>query len=809
MLKKIVSLIFILLLLPVAVHAQLAVGSWTIHTPYRNVDKMAETRVYLYYMSQGALFRIDKATTEVQSLNISTILNDGTVNGLYADRNGESMLVTYASGNMDRIYDTGKVVNISDIKDAVMTTSRKINHVDFGDNLFLIATDFGMVIYDNKKNEVHRTIYTPSPVEHVVSVGEHLGLSMGEKLLFAKNDKNLTSVDAMRSLDGDNGGYAWKNMKGVGSKWIYLINFYSGSYHLHKAVVDFEKNTFTLSELKVPGTNTNSSHFDNSLSVCRNGVYACNEKGAYSISHNGEESYFNGIVRNGNEKMTYFDDAKRAWKADADGVHLVDVASGHVITDTSKPSKLTVGKASGMHTGNSGNIYVYNLGEHGLWKIPEGERTQTFVNIISRGNIEDVTAMDVETDNSSSNSYTPTAPHHVAYGFRLCEDPTDPGAYYIGTMFEGCYRIKDGKQTHKYFTDNTPLVDFAKGWAYPVGLPIVDRVGNLWLYQFPETLSEKRLHYLPASKRLSKDVKISDWTSLTVPNMEDPLRDMSGFACKQSDHVVILPGRWNHTIIIVDNKGTESPKDDKITVINKYIDQDNKQLSFNHGICAVEDQRGRIWVGTESGVFEIADLKKVNSSTVTINHIKVPRNDGTNLADSLLDGQMVNCIAVDGQNRKWIATMSGVYFVSENGDEILEHYTTDNSILPSNTVYSVACDINSSSVFFGTDLGVVEYNSTSSPGVDNYDNVIAYPNPVRPDYYGWITIKGLMDDSLVKIADAAGNVLHQGRSNGGMYVWDGCNGNGERVKTGVYYVFASQNATGNSEACVTKIMVVN
>jgi hypothetical protein len=70
-------------------------------------------------------------------------------------------------------------------------------------------------------------------------------------------------------------------------------------------------------------------------------------------------------------------------------------------------------------------------------------------------------------------------------------------------------------------------------------------------------------------------------------------------------------------------------------------------------------------------------------------------------------------------------------------------------------------------------------------------------------------VTGLMDNSLVKIADANGNVFHQGRSEGGMFVWDGCNSAGERVKTGVYYVLASQNATGSASACVTKIMVIN
>ena len=210
------------------------------------------------------------------------------------------------------------------------------------------------------------------------------------------------------------------------------------------------------------------------------------------------------------------------------------------------------------------------------------------------------------------------------------------------------------------------------------------------------------------------------------------------------------------------------------------------------------------------GVFEITDPTKLTTSMATVNHLKVPRNDGTNLADYLLDSQIVSQIAVDASNRKWISTIgSGVYLVSENGDEILEHYTTDNSILPSNTVYAVGCDPNSNKVYFGTGQGLVEYNSTSAPGKENYNEVYAYPNPVKPDFTGWITVTGLMEDSLVKITDSAGNVIVQGRSDGSMFVWDGCNHSGERVKSGVYYVMASQNATGSSSACVTKIMVIN
>ena len=41
--------------------------------------------------------------------------------------------------------------------------------------------------------------------------------------------------------------------------------------------------------------------------------------------------------------------------------------------------------------------------------------------------------------------------------------------------------------------------------------------------------------------------------------------------------------------------------------------------------------------------------------------IKIPRNDGTGLADYLLDTEEIKAIAIDGANRKWIGTAtSGV-----------------------------------------------------------------------------------------------------------------------------------------------------
>ncbi len=67
-----------------------------------------------------------------------------------------------------------------------------------------------------------------------------------------------------------------------------------------------------------------------------------------------------------------------------------------------------------------------------------------------------------------------------------------------------------------------------------------------------------------------------------------------------------------------------------------------------------------------------------------------------------------------------------------------------------------------------------------------------------------------MDNSLVKIADMSGNVVYQGRSSGGSFIWDGCNSAGQRVRTGVYLVLASTSGENDSaSAIVSKIMIMN
>jgi hypothetical protein len=221
----------------------------------------------------------------------------------------------------------------------------------------------------------------------------------------------------------------------------------------------------------------------------------------------------------------------------------------------------------------------------------------------------------------------------------------------------------------------------------------------------------------------------------------------------------------------------------------------------------VEDRNGWIWCGMSEGLFVIKDPSTLFNSDFTIMRPKVPRNDGTNLADYLLDLVTVKDISVDANNQKWFATYgSGLYHTSADGTEIIEHLTTSNSSLPSDNLLSVYA-ASDGDIYVGSDLGLSVYHSSSTPAQDDYSSVLAFPNPVTPDYTGWVSISGLMDNSLVKITDTIGNTIYSTTSNGGQVMWDCCDTAGNRVKSGVYFVFASQS--GGTASIVTKILVVN
>ena len=386
-------------------------------------------------------------------------------------------------------------------------------------------------------------------------------------------------------------------------------------------------------------------------------------------------------------------------------------------------------------------------------------------------------------------------------------DPEDPEIYYLGSHWEGMYKVKDGKTIAQYNPETSSLLE---SWGCRVNAISFDKENNLWCTCEVLKAGDACLHILPAEARKKESTTPKDWIPISLGDFQ-ALKDVQIVICKKSNMIFLTDGKWGPSVVAYDTKGTYTDtSDDNYVLWNSFIDQDGKTYTFDRVGSIVEDKDGKVWIGTTNGIVEITNPKNATSSSMTVNRLKVPRNDGTNYADYLLDAIQVTSISVDHSNRKWVGTMSdGVYLVSESGNEILEHFTSENSYHPGGVTYNVFANPFNNSVLMGTEFGLVEYGANSSPAQEDYSEIYAYPNPVKPDYTGDIVIKGLMENSLVKIADSAGNVFYTTRSEGGMVTWNGCNSAGERVKSGVYFVFVSQKENDNTSGAVTKIMIIN
>lgn len=248
-------------------------------------------------------------------------------------------------------------------------------------------------------------------------------------------------------------------------------------------------------------------------------------------------------------------------------------------------------------------------------------------------------------------------------------------------------------------------------------------------------------------------------------------------------------------------------------VVNVYkppfFNEDGTQVEMYAMRCATMDMDDNIWVGTDMGPFYVPVSQQTDPAGTMLTQVKVPRNDGTSLADYLLSNVDITSIAIDGANRKWFGTNgNGVYLISADNMTQLLHFTQENSKLLSNNIFSMAINGKTGEVFFATDKGLCSYASDATTPATKMtkETVYAYPNPVQPSYNGLITIVGLTLDADVKITTSAGALVAQGRSNGGTFTWDGTDKSGKRVASGVYMVQTATSDGGGGTVC--KIAIV-
>jgi len=381
-------------------------------------------------------------------------------------------------------------------------------------------------------------------------------------------------------------------------------------------------------------------------------------------------------------------------------------------------------------------------------------------------------------------------------------DPQNTEHVFAGAV-NGLYEFLNGKFVKFYNSDNSPIEPYngkSKNHQLVSGLKY-DKNGNLWILnsQAPNASLIKLSNgeFTKYNKSELMKLNANGYTNKSNGDLSKIIIDSKGMMWFVNN-TWTLPAIYQYDI---DN--------DKIIAYESFVNQDDTKINVQDGIrCVAEDMEQNIWVGSNNGPF-LLEKNEIENNGNTFTQVKVPRNDGTNYADYLLAKIDISCIAIDGANRKWFGTNNnGVYLISADNLVQVQHFTTDNSKLLSNNVMSIAINNTTGEVFFATDNGLCSYISDATDTNDEMttDNVWAYPNPVEPGYTGNITITGLSLNADIKILTANGAIVNEGRSNGGTYVWDGCDKKGRRVASGIYMVATATSKGEKGTVC--KIAIV-
>lgn len=398
------------------------------------------------------------------------------------------------------------------------------------------------------------------------------------------------------------------------------------------------------------------------------------------------------------------------------------------------------------------------------------------------------------------------AQNHLLYRSvtSMAQDPADPNHHFTATGDYGLYEFRNGSFVKCYNVENSPLRSFYNNLRSNVRIDglTYDAQGNLWM---TNQITDTILRILRPDGTWAA---IYNADIARARHIHPLLFDTEGRLWAASRNYF---GTQRGGLLMLDYGGTIGNTSDDTSVFRyQMTNEDGVPIDLSGGVyCMAQDKDGQIWFGAGAGLFVVEDPSAYASSTFTVLQVKVPRNDGTNYADYLLDGVPCTAICIDGANRKWIGTGGqGLYLVSPSGQEIIRQFTTADSPLLSDNILALAAHPTTGEIFIGTDKGLISYHSEATEAADRLseDNVRVWPNPVRPDFQGSVVVSGLTDAADVKIMTTGGQAVAAGTSTGGTFTWDVRNFRGERVASGIYYLLIS--TADGKEHIAAKIAVV-
>jgi hypothetical protein len=372
-------------------------------------------------------------------------------------------------------------------------------------------------------------------------------------------------------------------------------------------------------------------------------------------------------------------------------------------------------------------------------------------------------------------------------------NPTNASQVFACAMHQGLLEINDGLVTNLWNQTNSGLesldpIELNENPNYrSVRIRDVafDSEGSMWsITSF-------------VGKGLKKRTVNGDWESVDLTGFI-PINRASGYSklvISPNDEVYFGSALYG-LIGYSEVNGTPVLRSLDVADNLPTVDVRNVALDFDDNL----------WIGTTEGLRVLYNASRLFTQS-DLSASTLILDEGGNVGE-LLANQFINAIEVDGNNQKWVATDgAGVFLFAEDGKRTLQHFTKDNSPLPTNSVRSLAYEPQSGKIYMGTPNGLVAFQGNAYAPSDNLEEVEVYPNPIRPGYTGLLTIRGLQADCVLKITDIVGNAVFETTATGGSVQWDLRSFAGDRVRSGVYLIFVTTN--DGLESAVEKVMIIN
>ncbi len=770
MLKGIrVILAFVLLLSAcVPLKSQIALGKWREHLSYSKLTHVEEAGDRIYGSSESALFYYDLDEQSTTSLSKTNLLSDVGISTFAFDPQTKSVVVAYTNSNIDIISDD-RTFNINDIKRSNIGGDKRINNISFNDRKVYLSCGFGIVVLDTRRVEISETFYLGSEggmmnVNDVAFNDSLIVAATDNGLYMAPKNSQMLSIVTTWHIDNSSliAGQRVTQLAVDGNGKVLALVQNGDDTTLYREVSQM---TFA------PMTTGRITGFR----VCNDRVVVCKDN---SVELYGSD----GVFQKSFSTVEDIDITPHDAILGKDGRLWVAHDWASLISFNLDGTSLKYVNPGGPWTSNAYTVDAY---DSVVYLSPGGHRT-TY-----EGTYKPAEVYIFKNDEwrllKDPNNYL-RGKNDI---LQTAVNPTDRNQVLASTWGSGILEITGDEATNFYDDSNSDgaIVRFSQGDYNTVltGGIAFDRKGNAWI---TNSLVDAALV-----------VRYKDGSWKNYNTMGVVSSDIDKIIWDSISDMKLFWGRQNK-VFVHDGESRLA-----------YIDPNNgAKLQTATVNCLVQDHNGQLWMGTNKGIKVIYSLAKVfdgggngEASPVACNNILFNENG---ITEYLMAYESVTCIAVDGANRKWVGTSTGgLYLLSANGLQQLEHFTSADSPLFSDKILSLAIMPWSGELFVVTDKGVQSYRASATYAFGSpLEDIHAFPNPVRPDYDGLIAIKGFSRNAIVHITDAAGNTVYSTKSDGGQAVWDGRNHEGKKVASGVYYVFASSE--DGSVRSATKILVV-